>query len=88
MKTRNIILSGLFGLAMVATVSSCGNGKTEALQSQIDSLNTTDSLHQEDIKQMADFVNTMSAGLDSIAAQEGSSGRWATEREEPSTRTR
>lgn len=71
MKTRNIILTGLFGLAMVATVSSCGNGKTEALQSQIDSLNTTDSLHQEDIKQMTDFVNTMSAGLDSIAAQEG-----------------
>lgn len=71
MKTRKIILSGIFGLAIVAGVTSCGNGKTEALQSQIDSLYTTDSLHQEDIRQMADFVNVMSVGLDSISAQEG-----------------
>ena len=71
MKTRNKIFNGLFGLAMIVAVSSCCNGKTEALQSQIDSLYTTDSLHQEDIKQMADFVNVMSAGLDSISAQEG-----------------
>ncbi len=71
MKTRKIILSGIIGLAVAAGITSCGNGKTEALQSQIDSLYTTDSLHREDIRQMADFVNVMSVGLDSITAQEG-----------------
>lgn len=50
---------------------SCNGGKTKALQSQLDSLSAADSLHQEDIKQMADFVNVMSTGLDSISAQEG-----------------
>lgn len=71
MKMKKMILAGLFGLALTATVSSCGNGKTDALQSQLDSLSMSDSLHQEDIRQMAEFVNVMSAGLDSISAQEG-----------------
>ena len=71
MKTTKMILAGLFGLAMTAAVTSCSNGKTEAMQQQLDSLYTADSLHQEDIRQMADFVNVMSAGLDSISAQEG-----------------
>ncbi len=71
MKTKKTILAGLFGLAMTMAVTSCGNGKTEAMQHQLDSLYTADSLHQEDIRQMADFVNVMSAGLDSITAQEG-----------------
>lgn len=71
MKTRHIILSGIFGLISGATLVSCDNGKTRDLQSQIDSLALADSLHQEDIKQMAAFVNVMSAGLDSISAQEG-----------------
>ncbi len=71
MKTRNIILSGLCGLLMSTAFTGCNNGKTKDLQSQIDSLSVADSLHQEDIKQMADFVNVMSEGLDSISAQEG-----------------
>ena len=71
MKMKKMILAGLFGLALTATVSSCGNGKTDALQSQLDSLSMSDSLYQEDIRQMAEFVNVMSAGLDSISAQEG-----------------
>ena len=49
---KKMILAGLFGLALTATVSSCGNGKTDALQSQLDSLSMSDSLHQEDIRQI------------------------------------
>lgn len=71
MKTRSIIILGIFGLILGTTATSCDNGKTKAMQSQIDSLSAADSLHQEDIKQMADFVNVMSTGLDSISAQEG-----------------
>lgn len=56
---------------MSTAFTGCNNGKTKDLQSQIDSLSVADSLHQEDIKQMADFVNVMSEGLDSISAQEG-----------------
>lgn len=71
MKVRNIILSSMFGLFIVAGMTGCNGGKTSKMQAQIDSLSTADSLHQEDIKQMADFVNVMSVGLDSISAQEG-----------------
>ena len=72
MKTRNIIMVSLFGLVLGTTLTGCnkGAGKSD-LQSQIDSLSRSDSLHQEDIKQMADFVNVMSTGLDSISTQEG-----------------
>lgn len=71
MKTQNIILSGLLSLALALGMISCNGGKTNKMQSAIDSLSNSDSLHQEDIKQMADFVNVMSVGLDSISAQEG-----------------
>ena len=71
MKARQIILAGAMGLLAVAGTTSCNNGKNSQLQSQLDSLQLADSLHQEDVKQMADFVNVMSIGLDSISAQEG-----------------
>lgn len=71
MKTKKIILSGVLGLFVAFGMMSCHNGKTEKMQTTIDSLSTSDSLHQEDIKQMSDFVNVMSVGLDSISAQEG-----------------
>lgn len=70
MKVRNLFMIGAMGLMSVAFYS-CDGGKTSQLQSQLDSLSRADSLHQEDVKQMADFVNVMSIGLDSISAQEG-----------------
>lgn len=70
MKARNIIFSSVLGLFIAGSLVGC-SGKADRLQSQLDSLSVTDSLHQEDIKQMADFVNVMSIGLDSISAQEG-----------------
>ena len=70
MKLRNIILSSVLGVFAASALVGCG-GKSDKTQQQLDSLYTADSLHQEDIKQMADFVNTMSIGLDSISAQEG-----------------
>lgn len=57
--------------ALVLGMGSCGNNKNSQLQSQLDSLATVDSLHQEDIKAMTDFVDIMSNGLDSINGQEG-----------------
>lgn len=71
MKARKIIFGGILGMFVAAGMVSCNGGKTDKLQSQIDSLQLADSLHQEDVKQMADFVNVMSVGLDSISAQEG-----------------
>ncbi len=71
MKAKKIILSGVLGLFVAFGMMSCHNGKADKMQATIDSLSTSDSLHQEDIKQMADFVNVMSVGLDSISAQEG-----------------
>lgn len=71
MKTRKIIFSGVLGLFLAAGLVGCNGGKTDKMQAQIDSLHLADSLHQEDVKQMADFVNVMSVGLDSISAQEG-----------------
>lgn len=71
MKVKGIILSGALGLLVASGMISCNNGKADKMQATIDSLATSDSLHQEDIKQMADFVNVMSVGLDSISAQEG-----------------
>lgn len=70
MKVRNYLMIGALGLMSVAFYS-CDGGKTSRLQSQLDSLARADSLHQDDVKQMADFVNVMSVGLDSISAQEG-----------------
>lgn len=54
-----------------AAVMGCNNGKTAQMQGQLDSLMTADSIHQEDIRSMAEMVDMMSTGLDSIAAQEG-----------------
>lgn len=71
MKVKGIILSGALGFLVASGMISCNNGKADKMQATIDSLATSDSLHQEDIKQMADFVNVMSVGLDSISAQEG-----------------
>lgn len=71
MKVRKFILSGVLGVFLAAGIVSCNSGKNDKMQAQIDSLQMADSLHQEDIKQMADFVNVMSVGLDSISAQEG-----------------
>ena len=71
MKAKKIILSSVLGLFVAFGMMSCHNGKADKMQATIDSLSTSDSLHQEDIKQMADFVNVMSVGLDSISAQEG-----------------
>ena len=71
MKAKGIILSGVLGLFVASGMISCNGGKTDKMQATIDSLAISDSLHQEDIKQMADFVNVMSVGLDSISAQEG-----------------
>lgn len=71
MKARQIISAGVVSLLLATGMASCNGGKTSRLQSQLDSLQLADSLHQEDVKQMADFVNVMSVGLDSISAQEG-----------------
>ena len=71
MKAKGIIFSGVLGLFVASGMISCNGGKTDKMQATIDSLAISDSLHQEDIKQMADFVNVMSVGLDSISAQEG-----------------
>lgn len=71
MKARHIIFAGATALLLCAGMASCNGGKTKQMQAEIDSLHLSDSLHQEDVKQMADFVNVMSAGLDSISAQEG-----------------
>ena len=71
MKSKKIILSSVLGLFVAFGMMSCHNGKADKMQATIDSLSTSDSLHQEDIRQMADFVNVMSVGLDSISAQEG-----------------
>ncbi len=57
----------LMGTALVG----CNGGKTSQMQSQLDSLAAADSIHQEDIKSMAEIVDIMSTGLDSISAQEG-----------------
>lgn len=70
MKVRILIMAGVIGCLTVG-LTGCNGGKNSQLQSQLDSLSRADSLHQEDIKQMADFVNVMSIGLDSISAQEG-----------------
>lgn len=70
MKAKHILFSSVLGIFFASALVGC-NGKTDKMQAQLDSLYAADSLHQEDIKQMADFVNVMSAGLDSISAQEG-----------------
>lgn len=67
----SIFLSVSLGLFIALCMASCNSGKTDKMKATIDSLSISDSLHQEDIKQMADFVNVMSIGLDSISAQEG-----------------
>ena len=71
MKTTKLFAMGVALAAVSLGMGSCGNNKNAQLQSQIDSLATVDSLHQEDIKAMADFVDIMSSGLDSINGQEG-----------------
>lgn len=72
MKTRKIIILSLFGFLMGTMFTGCNKGASKSeLQSQLDSLSRADSLHQDDIRQMTDFVNMMSSGLDSISAQEG-----------------
>lgn len=70
MKTLKTFAAFAAAFILAMGISSCGN-KTSKLQAQLDSLATADSLHQEDVKQMVDFVNVMSIGLDSISAQEG-----------------
>ncbi len=62
------------GLVVLAgiTMASCG-GKSDkelALESTLDSLSMTDSLHKEDITSMTEFISTLSDGLDSINGQE------------------
>lgn len=70
MKANRIFLACIVAGALALAGCSKGN-RTEALQSQLDSVRQADSLHQEDINQMADFINVMSSGLDSINASEG-----------------
>lgn len=74
MKKNSFLCSAIVAMAAIIGLASCNNGKSEReaqLESQIDSLAASDSIHQEDIMAMADFVNVMSTGLDSITAQEG-----------------
>ncbi|MDY4411445.1 MAG: hypothetical protein SPE56_11600 [Prevotella sp.] len=72
MKVRKIIILSLFAFLMGTAFTGCNKGASKSeLQSQLDSLSRADSLHQDDIRQMTDFVNVMSSGLDSISAQEG-----------------
>lgn len=71
MKKGILIVAGAVMLMATALLGGCQNKKAEALQSQVDSLHTTDSLHQEDIKSMTDFIYVMSTGLDSITTREG-----------------
>lgn len=71
MRTFKALAAVSAAIIIAAGTTSCNGGKTNALQSQIDSLSAADSLHQEDIRQMAEFVTVMSTGLDSISAQEG-----------------
>lgn len=70
MKTLKTLAAFAAAFIIAMGISSCGN-KTSKLQAQLDSLAAADSLHQEDVRQMIDFVNVMSTGLDSISAQEG-----------------
>lgn len=60
-------------IAACAFLGSCDNGQQReaAMQAQLDSLARVDSLHEDDIKSMADFVTVMSDGIDSIALKEG-----------------
>lgn len=71
MKKLLIIPLGLLAIAISLNFSSCNNKKVDSLQATVDSLSKSDSLHAEDVKAMADFVDYMSEGVDSIAAQEG-----------------
>lgn len=63
----------LLAAALVVAMAAC-NGKSnqqQVLQERIDSLSQSDSLHAEDIESMADFINIMSEGLDSISGASG-----------------
>lgn len=71
MKKNIFTMAGVALMLTAALLTGCQNKKADALQAQLDSLNLTDSLHQEDIKSMTDFIYVMSSGLDSITAQEG-----------------
>nr|MBP7471948.1 hypothetical protein [Prevotella sp.] len=74
MKSLRLIHVGVTAIVGCLIFASCNDGgksKQMQLQAQLDSLSQTDSIHQEDVKSMADFVNVMSTGLDSIAIQQG-----------------
>jgi chromosome segregation ATPase len=63
---------GTLAVAAGLNLASCGNkNKVNPLQSTVDSLSQSDSLHAEDVKVMTAFVNYMSDGVDSLASQEG-----------------
>jgi len=71
MKTTKNFIMGFAVLTGIAMASCGGPSEKEIkLQSQLDSLSLTDSLHKEDITTMAEFVTMMSDGLDSINGQE------------------
>lgn len=70
-KSKSLAVAAI--LAVGISFTACNNGKSPEeikLQSQLDSLSLSDSLHKEDITSMADFVTTMSDGLDSITGAE------------------
>lgn len=70
MKKSKISVMSLVVLAGL-TIVGCKDNKAEALQKQLDSLANVDSLRAEDVTSMAQFIQVMSDGMDSIAAQEG-----------------
>lgn len=71
MKKLLFIPLGFIAIALSLSFGSCDNKKVNNLQATVDSLSKSDSLHAEDVKAMAEFVDYMSEGVDSIAAQEG-----------------
>lgn len=70
-KERKLVLL-MAVMVLSITMFSCKNGnQSQQLQSQLDSLSLQDSVHQQDVNSMQDFITIMSDGLDSISAQEG-----------------
>ncbi len=61
-----------FLLALTSLVSSCkdDNRMQEMMQARIDSLETTNASQASQLKDITDFMNVVSEGLDSIAEQE------------------
>lgn len=64
------LISVVLTTVSVFCICSCGNQSSSDLTAKVDSLQTALSQRDTDYRQLDEFVNVISAGLDSIAIQE------------------